>query len=129
MEKPENELNYLERVVFAIGLIILITLIGYLSFEWYNKTEKPPDLQISFFQDKSYSNNTYRVETKNTGKETAKSVNLKFDLYQDGRRAETAVLEIDYVPVRSKEIGWISFTRRISASDSVVVSTISFLKP
>lgn len=129
MEKTEEKLNNLERSVFVVGLLVLMALIGYLSYKWATKVNEPPHLEISISREEVQNNNTYRIETRNRGKETAKSVNIKFDLHRKGEKVQTAVLEIVYVPVQSKEIGWISFPGNPTALDSVSVSTITYLRP
>lgn len=126
-EKKEN--NIIEKVIFYLGLLILLVLLGYLSFQWSTKENKPPSLEIVTTHDPSFDRYTFRVETKNTGAETAKSVNISFNLYQRGKLAESSVLEIDYVPVRSIEQGWVSFSKTRKPSDSLTIGSISFLKP
>ena len=129
MGKSNKQLNNLEKSTFVIGLLVLFTLIGYLSYNWSTKVNEPPQLEISMSRDQVLPGNTYRIEVRNEGKETATSVKIKLDLYRSGEKMETAVLEIDYVPVHSKETGWISFSGKPTASDSVSVSTISYLRP
>lgn len=121
--------NGIEKMVFVLGLLILSLLVGYLSYQWTTKENKPPSLKIATSHDPSFESYTFKVETENTGEETAKSVNIKFDLYQEGKVAESAVLEIDYVPIQSKEQGWVSFSKKRKTSDSLAVSSISFLRP
>lgn len=129
MENQKKERNSLEKITFVIGLIILVLLVGYLSYQWSTRKEQPPKLEISAFFEPSLPQNTYKVEITNNGQETAQSVNIQFDLYQEGKLSESAVMELDYVPVKSKEEGWISFSHKRMSSDSLVVGTRSFLKP
>lgn len=130
MENQEKkEKNNLEKVIFYIGLFVLIALIGYLSYQWSTKEQKPPSLEVVTTHDPSFDQYTFKVETKNTGQETAKSVNISFNLYQDGKIAESSVLQMDYVPVRSKEQGWVSFSKKRKSQDSLTIGSISFIKP
>lgn len=119
----------MEKITFFLGLIILILLVGYLFYQWDTRKKQPPKLEISTFYKSDQTLNTYKVEITNSGQETAQSVHIKFDLYQKGKLSESAVMEIDYVPVKSKEEGWITFSRKRMPSDSLVVGIRSFLKP
>ena len=127
MEKQKP--NAIEKTIFVLGLLILALLIGYLSYAWGTKENKPPSLEITSSYEPSFQRYTFKIETTNKGEETAKSVNIGFGLYQEGKIVENAVLEIDFVPVKSKEQGWISFSNKRKPSDSLVVKSITFLKP
>jgi uncharacterized protein (TIGR02588 family) len=121
--------NKMEKTVFYLGLFILFLLVSYLSYQWSTQENEPPSLVIVTSHDPSFDRYTFKVETKNTGKETAKSVNIQFNLFQEGKLAESSVLEIDYVPVQSKEQGWVSFSKKKKPSDSLTIGSITFLKP
>ncbi|WP_324719353.1 hypothetical protein [Salinimicrobium sp. HB62] len=129
MENEKKEPNVLEKTIFVVGLLIIVLLLSYLSYDWATRSDAPPDLKISTRMESNSSGNTYKVETKNVGMETAKAVHIEFNLYRDGSVKETAVLDIDYVPVQSKETGWVSFRQSKTMTDSIVVGSVSYLKP
>ena len=129
MESNKVKHNILEKITFYTGLLILAMLVGYLLYETKTKENKPPNLEIITSYQRSMPYNTFMVETSNTGHETASSVNINFDLYQNGEVTENAILTINYVPRDSKEVGWINFRNAPSPSDSLVIKSVSFLKP
>ena len=129
MENRKKKQNLLEKITFYLGLIILFLLVGYLLFEFKTKQDLPPNLEITTAYQPSMSHYTYKVETTNKGHETATSVNIGFDLFQNGEIAEKAVLTLSYVPRDSKEEGWVVFRKTRNASDSLVITSVSFLKP
>lgn len=129
MQEQRKELNSVEKTTFYLGLLILTLLVGYLSYQWATKEKKPPSVQVTTSFDPSFGLNTYEVLAKNSGNETATSVNIKLNLYQDGKLAESAVLEIDYLPELSREKGWVSFSSAKKANDSLAIGPITYLKP
>ena len=129
MENRKKKQNLLEKITFYLGLIILLMLVGYLLFEIKTKQNLPPDLEIITTYQPSMPYYTFKVETTNSGHETATSVNIGFDLYQNGEIAEKAVFTLNYVPRDSKEEGWVIFQKTRKPSDSLVITSVSFLKP
>lgn len=129
MENKKKKANLLEKITFFTGLLILCSLIVYLVFQSGAKENQPPMLEIVTSYEASLPHYTFKVETTNQGQEAASSVNIGFNLYQDGKIAESAVLEIDYVPMRSKEHGWITFLKKRKPSDSLVIASMTFIKP
>ena len=129
MNKEQEKSNVLEKITFYLGLLVLISLIGYLSFQLTKQENKPPSLEVRTSYDPAMDNYGFKVEVENKGQETAQSTNIQFELYQEGKVAGKATLEIDFVPVRSKESGWIVFNQKRKGSDSLVISSMTFLKP
>jgi len=129
MENNGNKHNILEKVTFYLGLFILLLLVSYLIFDFNKQKDLPAELEIVTTYMPSMPNYTYKVETTNTGHETASSVHIGFDLYQKGQMVEKAVLTFDYVPRESTEEGWIIFRKTRIPSDSLVITSVSFLGP
>ena len=129
MENQKKERNILEKITFYLGLFILALLIGYLVYQLQTNEEQPPSLQIITSYESAMPQYTFKVEVQNKGQETAKSANINLNLYQNGKLAESAVLGIDYVPAHSKEKGWVTFSKKRKASDSLVVGPVTFIKP
>ena len=129
MYKPNKKSNALEKTIFVFGVAILISLVGYLSYQWSTKISGSPSLEVEAFYDSSFELNTYEVIITNKGNETATAVNIEFDLYQNGKFAKSGVLEVDYIPKHSQEKGWVSFSNAKTPYDSLAIGSITFLKP
>lgn len=129
MYKPNKKSNGLEKTIFILGIIILTSLVGYLSYQWSTKISGSPSLEVEAFYDSSFDLHTYEITITNKGNETAKAVNVQFDLYQNGEVSKSGVLEVDYIPKHSEEKGWVSFSNSTKPYDSLTVSSITFLKP
>lgn len=128
MEKKE-ERNLLEKITFGGGLLILTVLFLYLGYEIYQKNGQPPELSIRLYEDKGSRSIKYRVEVENIGEETAEGAIINFDFYREGKVTSKVGLQIDYVPVRSMEEGFIVFPTENKAADSIVVGSLSYIRP
>ena len=121
--------NPLEKVVFVAGLIIIAALFGYLGYLIFSERKQPPHLVVTTAYKPNMRDYAYEIRVKNFGEETATSANIKFSLYQEGKVTESGTLTINYVPIKSTETAWIVFHRKRKATDSLVVSSITYLKP
>ena len=129
MEKTGKKINYLERSTFIAGLLILVFLFGYLSLQMTKKQHLPPSIEVAVSPTLIKDKNSYEIMIQNTGEETAQAINIQFELYQDGKVTGNAVMVIDYIPTKSKETGWIVFEQDKKPFDSLVVKSITYLKP
>ncbi|MBA3316995.1 MAG: hypothetical protein H0T50_02760 [Gemmatimonadales bacterium] len=108
MTKPEK--NALEWTVFAIGLVLVLATLGYLSRESALDDGGPPDV-VARLGGARLSKNGYLVpvEVANEGEGTAEDVVVPIALeLPDGTREE-AELSIAFLPRDSKRNGWVSF--------------------
>lgn len=125
----QDERNILEKIIFYSGIFTLTILLGYLGFGIIQNDSTPPQLLVSISRDK-YSNGTkYKVEVENIGEKTAEAAKINFELYHNGKVSGKAELEIDFVPQRSKEIGFIVFPGQPVPADSIVINSMSYIQP
>ena len=125
----KKERNILETITFYSGILILIILLSYLGFGIFQNDNKPPELLVSLTKDPNSAGNKYKVEVENKGGKTAEAAKISFELYYKGKVSGQAELEIDFVPQRSKEIGFIVFPGQQFPADSVVINSISYIQP
>lgn len=121
--------NGLEIVVFCLGLLLTLGLIGYLTYEVVVFEDNPPQLEVTSSYQPSLPDYTYEVIVKNDGEETATNVEVKMTLYQGGKAQESGVISIAYVPVQSEQTGLITFGMKRQPADSLVVSSITLVRP
>lgn len=121
--------NAVETGTFIVGLLLILPLIGFLIYQISTKKEAPPVFQVSSVYQPEMQHYGFRVEVENTGGESAEAVNIKLSLYQEGQVAEDGEISIQYVPVKSKETAWIVFHTKRKPGDSLVVSSVTFVKP
>ena len=121
--------NALEKVVFTAGLLIVASIFVYLGNLIIEERNQPPHLIVRTAYRPGMHNYSYEVKVINTGEETATNANIRLSLYQEGEVVESGTISINYVPVQGTETAWIVFHRRRQATDSLVVSSITYLKP
>lgn len=99
--------SLLEWIVAAIGLLVVIFSIGFVSYKAITSEDEPPDLLIKSTSTKKLPNG-YLVEFKviNKGDRTAANVVIEGKL----SNGETKTIAIDYVASKSEQEGGMFFT-------------------
>jgi len=121
--------NFIENGTFVVGLLILLALISYLVYQISQDKKSPPEIQVTTSYQTAMDNYAFEVTVENNGGESAEAVNIKLSLYQEGEAVEDGTMDIQYVPVKSKETGWIVFHSDRKTGDSLVVSSVTYMKP
>ena len=121
--------NYIERAVFIFGLVTLIGLLSYLIYIASQERSEPPRLVITSAYQPNMQDYSFKVKVKNFGEETAENANIKMSLYQDGKSVASGTANISFVPVNSEETAWFVFHQKRKPTDSLVVSSVTYVKP
>lgn len=132
MERSKSEHNTIEKILFGVGIIVLLSLFGYLTFQIFKQKkagDKAPQIEVLIIYRPEMDDYTFEIEVKNQGNESAEDVHLKLELYQNGKVAETGNTTFKYVPVKSKKSAFIVFNKKRTGSDSLVVASKSFNRP
>lgn len=129
MNQNKKDHNTVERITFFVGLAVLVAIISYLTYLLTQSRSEPAQLVITSAYQPSMAHYAFEVRVKNEGGETAESASIKLSLYQDGKSVETGTINIAFVPVSSEETAWIVFHVKRKPSDSLVVSSLTFVKP
>ncbi|MBX3171140.1 MAG: hypothetical protein KF760_27275 [Candidatus Eremiobacteraeota bacterium] len=99
--------NWLEWCVFALGLVLTLSILGYLIFLGLNRGEQPPIFKVTVGSPQKVSDGyQLRVDVYNQGDVTAQSVQVEVE-----NRAEKARFQIDFVPEHSSAKGWVVFSQ------------------
>jgi uncharacterized protein (TIGR02588 family) len=103
--------NLLEWTVFAASLVLVLTVIGYLTYEAVTTGDNPPRIIVSSGKAHEW-NGLYRVPiaAQNLGDQTAEGVMIEVTL-EGGGETETGEVAFAFLPRRSRREGWASFTR------------------
>lgn len=129
MANKKQQSNAVEKTTFIGGVIVLLAIFGYLGWQTFKEKSQPPHLVVQSSYEPSMKNYAFRVHVKNDGEETAEAANIKFDLYQDGKPVDKVTLQLSYVPVHSEESAYVVFNRTRKPTDSLVVTSMTFVKP
>lgn len=102
--------NWLEWMVFAIGLVLVVFTIVYLIYAGATMGEEPPSLEVRLgVPAVGRSNFIVPVTVFNHGDKTAVGVHIEVVMESQGEEKERGEIEIAFVPRRSKKEGWVAF--------------------
>lgn len=125
-----DDKNALEWTVFAVSLLLVLTILAYLVYRVYTEEPSTPDLVVEYFHDPSeHAPQRYRVVVHNKGGETAEEVQVELALHKGEEELETAALQIAFSPKQSKREGWISFKKSTAEADTVIARVMSYKRP
>lgn len=104
------EKNRLEWIVFGIGLVLVLGMIGYLTWDALQGPGSPPDLRVSLGTPVQRSGGwAVPVTVRNEGGETAEGARVVVTLELPGGEKEEAEFEAAFVPRGSRREGWVHF--------------------
>ena len=125
-----DDKNALEWTVFAISLVLVLSIVAYLGYQVYTEEPGTPDLVVEYYHDPSeHAPQRYRVVVHNRGDETAEEVLVELALERGDEELETAELAIAFAPKESKREGWVGFREEIRQGDTLVARVMSYKKP
>ncbi|WP_018479167.1 hypothetical protein [Pontibacter roseus] len=125
-----DDKNALEWTVFAISLLLVLSILAYLGYQVYTDKPSSPDLVVEHYHDPSENApQRYRVLVHNRGGETAEEVQVELALQRGGEELETAELSIGFAPKDSKREGWVSFKNAPGKTDTLVARVMSYKRP
>jgi len=127
---PEDEKNLLEWMVFALSLLMVLGILGYLVYQVAVYEEGSPDLAITYVQDPAeHAPHRYLLRIKNDGQETAEEVKVEMVLQRAGEELERAELSLPYLPKQSAREGWVIFTQDPAVADTLYARVVSYKRP
>ena len=126
----EDKKNLLEWMVFAVSLLMVFGILGYLVYQVAVYEEGSPDLHITYVHDPApHAPHRYFLRIKNDGQETAEEVQVEMVLERGGEEMETAALTLPYLPKQSVREGWLVFSKDPATADTLYARVISYKKP
>ena len=111
-----------EWTTFSIALLILATIVGLVLYKWLTQKNQPPVLSISSSSEVREAPGQYYVpfSVKNTGGETAESVQVIAELRINGDVEESGEQLIDFLASGEMEEGAFVFSRDPRKGELVV---------
>lgn len=128
MKKLEK--NWLEWIVFAASLVLVLGTLGYLVYDGATLGEVPPQIELQLGQPQSQANRfLVPVKVTNRGDETAEGVHVEVTLESGGQEQESAEFELAFLPRHSTREGWVSFKTDPRTAEQMQARVLGFEKP
>jgi uncharacterized protein (TIGR02588 family) len=110
--QESNAIPVWEWVSAAIGLVIVLAVLGFLLYEAVGGSRLPPDVSLSI-DSVAQSTNGYLVKLTaiNRGGSTAEGVIVEGELRNGNELIERSQTTLDYLPPHSKKRAGFFFTR------------------
>ena len=107
--KAQVEKNWLEWVVFGVGLVLTASVLGYLVYEGVHMGDTPPDIALSLGPPERRGEEfLVPVAATNRGDETAEGIHIEVRL-ETGGAGERGEFTIAFLPRRATREGWVTF--------------------
>ncbi len=117
MTKKKNdarrvEKNWLEWVVFGLGLALVAGTLGYLVYDGVTDAGRPPAVEVRLGEPRPTGHNfIVPVTVRNHGDETAEGVTVEVTLEAAaaGAEPERSEFTVAFLPRRATREGWVAF--------------------
>lgn len=124
------EKNWLEWVIFAIGLILVVSTLGYLIYDATTVSETPPSMEFQLGETQQQNQQfIVPVSVTNKGGQPAETVQIEVVLERSGEELETAEFEIAFLPRGATRSGWVTFKTDPRKADRITTRAIGYEKP
>ncbi len=123
--------NWLEWVVFAISLVLVIITLGYLVYDGATFSETPPNIELELGKAQAQAADRFIVPVNaiNRGDTTAEGVQIEVTLNSGGKEQENAQFEIAFLPRHSTREGWVTFTTDPRTVEQIKARVLGLEKP
>ena len=128
--KKKLEKNWLEWAVFIIGLILVISALGYLAYDGATLGDAPPRLEVRTGTPQQHpSNYIIPVSITNHGDQTAEGVQIEVVLLSGGEEKERGEFTVAFVPRGSTREGYVAFQTDPRAAEQIKARVLGYEKP
>jgi len=104
--------NWLEWIVFAIGLTLVSCTLGYLIYAGASIGHEPPSLEVRLgTPEQRQFNFIVPVTVINHGDETAEGVHIEVVMESGGEEKARGELDIAFLPRHATQEGWVTFEK------------------
>lgn len=108
MNKPQK--NWFEWIVFALGLILVFSTLGYLIYAGASMGHEPPSLEVRLgTPEQRQFNFIVPVTVINHGDETAEGVRIEVVMESGGEVKAQGEFDVPFLPRHATREGWVTF--------------------
>ena len=102
--------NWVEWVVFAAGLALVLSALAYLVYEGATMGSDPPSIEVRLGAPEQRAHNfIVPVTVTNHGDETAEGVAVEVLMESDGQEPARGELTVAFLPRRATREGFVTF--------------------
>ena len=116
----KGKANLLENIVFYLGVLILLSLPGYLILQIVSNHHLPPDIKVHAARQTEVTCQ-WKVMVENVGESTAEQIHVVMELYDDGKPIDRVAHVIDYLPLNSSRQLHVELQTDSGTCDSLVL--------
>ncbi len=121
--------NWLEWTVFAIGLVLVASVLGFLVYDAVTLGDAPPMMAIEIGQPEQQGQHIIvPVAVTNQGDQPAEGVVVEVT-YEGEQEPQQSQFEIAFLPRSATGEGWASFQTESGASGEFKARVIGYQKP
>jgi uncharacterized protein (TIGR02588 family) len=105
------EKNWLEWIVFGVGLVLVVSALAYLVYDGATATEAPPDIEVRLGEPRAGGAGfLVPVSVSNRGGQTAEGVTVEVVLETAGApEPERSDFTLAFLPRGGTREGWVAF--------------------
>lgn len=109
--ESNSDTPLLEWLLAIVGLILVVSSVGFLLYQAATGDETPPDVTVEV-EVVTPAGHGYLVQFRavNQGETTAKGLIIEGQLAEAGQEVEKSETTLDYIPARSEREGGLFFT-------------------
>lgn len=124
------EKNWLEWIVFAASLVLVMSTLGYLVYDGATLRDAPPRIEFHLGSPQRQLNHfIVNVSVTNRGDQTAEGVHIEVVLESGGKEQESAEFEIAFLPRHSTREGWVTFQTDPRTVEKMNARVLGYEKP
>jgi uncharacterized protein (TIGR02588 family) len=124
------EKNWLEWVVFGVGLVLVVSTLAYLVYDGATAGDRPPDIEVRLGEPRAGGPGfLVPVTVVNLGGETAAGVTVEVVLEGAGpAEPERGQFTLAFLPRRGTREGWVAF-RNDPRAGRLTARALGYEKP
>jgi len=104
------EKNWLEWVVFGVGLVLVVGTLSYLAYDGATASDAPPNIEVRLGEPQRQEHDfVVPVTIINHGGQTAEGVHVEVVLESGGAEIERSEYGVAFLPRLATREGWVAF--------------------
>ena len=128
MKKLEK--NWLEWIVFGVGLVLVVSTLAYLAYDAATLGDAPPNIEVRPGAPQEVAQGfIVPVTLVNTGDQTAQGVLIEVLLENGGEEKERAEFTVGFLPRGSTRQGWAAFQTDPRTVERIKARVMGYEKP